>query len=130
MHQISIDLHQEPPPKTSLQLTPYQGEQLRSLIIQVTNEPFNRYLERMGLYPQNLSNYLSGRTRMSLEVLSKLLAGTNLELECLLHVTIKSGNDVDAVDSTIQDEMLYSTDPGMLVEETTLIQEIIPPSIP
>lgn len=125
-----LNLHQEPPGKTSLQLTPYQGEQLRSLIIQATNEPFNRYLERMGLYPQNLSNYLSGRTRMSLDVLSKLLAGTNLELECLLHITIKSGSVVEDADSTYTDEMLYSIEPDMSVEETTLIPEIIPPNTP
>jgi transcriptional regulator with XRE-family HTH domain len=127
---VNLNLHQEPPGKTSIQLTPYQGEQLRSLIIKATNEPFNRYLERMGLYPQNLSNYLSGRTRMSLDVLAKLLAGTNLRLECLLHITIKSGNGVEDVDSTNIEDTWFSTEPDLLVEETILIQEITPPNIP
>lgn len=112
-----IELAQAPGDRATIQLDPFQGEQLRSLIIQNTQENFTRYVERMGLQPANVTNYLSGRNRISMAILQKLLAGTNLKLQCVLQVTIASGNDVSAADCTPLDDLLYSDEPVTFAED-------------
>lgn len=103
-----LEITQEPAERTTLQLSPQEGELIRSLIVTTSGMAFNRYVERMGLQATNVVNYLSGRNRISVSILAKLLAGTNLQLQCQLQVTITSGNDVVDVDSTPLEEMLSS----------------------
>lgn len=103
-----LEIHQEPADRTTIQLSPHEGEMIRSLIVKTTNIPFNRYVEKVGLQVTNVVNYLSGRNRISLAILAKLLAGTNLHLQCQLQVMITSGNGVVVADSTQLEEMLYS----------------------
>lgn len=127
-----LEIHQEPEGRATIQLEPYQGEALRSLIIKSSGMTFNRYLEKVGLQPTNVANYLSGRNRMSFSTLYKLLAGTSLTLQCLLQVTITSGNVVESADYTPLEEMLYSPELDTCQEEDTSIPNppIFPPSIP
>ena len=103
-----LEIFQEPIDRTTIQLSPHEGEMLRSIIVKTSNMAFNRYVEKMGLQPTNVANYLSGRNRISVAILAKLLAGTNLKLTCLLQVMITNGSDAVNADSTLLDEMLYS----------------------
>jgi len=121
-----LEIFQQPEHRATLQLEPHQGEALRSLIVSTTKMAFNRYVEKVGLQPTNVSNYLSGRNRMSFATLYKLLAGTNLQITCLLHVTITNGSVAENVDCMPLEEMLFSPAPDTSVEETTSI----PPTSP
>lgn len=123
---MTLNITQEPADRTTLQLNPHTGEQLRSLILQQTDLSFVRYIESMGLQPNNVTNYLSGRNRISLAILQKLLAGTNLELTCTLQVTIENGNNVQDADSTLLDDMLFSVEPDMLGQEDTMTRTPFP----
>jgi transcriptional regulator with XRE-family HTH domain len=125
-----FELAQAPGDRATIQLDPFQGEQLRSLIIQNTQENFTRYVERMGLQPANVTNYLSGRNRISMAILQKLLAGTNLKLQCVLQVTITSGNDVNDADCTPLDDLLYSTEPVTFAEDDIMIPHSFPQTTP
>jgi transcriptional regulator with XRE-family HTH domain len=113
-----FELSQEAGERCSIQLDPTTGEHLRQLIIQSTQMTFNRYLERIGLQATNVSNYLSGRNRISIGVLSKLLAGTNFQLQCTLQVTITNGVGANPVDSTPLEDLLFSEEPDMSQEES------------
>lgn len=121
-----LEIHQQPEGRATIQLDPYQGEALRSLIIQSSGMTFNRYLEKVGLQPTNVANYLSGRNRMSFTTLYKLLAGTSLSIQCLLQVTITNGSVVESADYTPLEEMLYLPEQDTYQEESTLT----PPSDP
>lgn len=121
-----LEISQAPEDRCSIQLQPQEGEALRSLIIQHTDKAFTRYVEQVGLQPTNVANYLSGRNRMTMATLQKLLAGTNLELQCQLQIQITSGNVVEGVDCTPLEEMLYSQEPDIVVEETTSTLPLFP----
>lgn len=103
-----LEINEEAESRTTFRLTQQQGEQLRSLISQDTGMRFNFYVQEVGLQITNVTNYLSGRTRMSIGTLGKLLAGTNLDVSCFLQIRIQPGNDAANADSTSLDEMLFS----------------------
>ncbi len=121
-----IEIYQEADAKTSIQLDPLQGEQIRSLIIKNSNQPFNRYVEAMGLQPTNVANYLSGRNRISLSTLSRLLAGINHNFQCLLHVTISTGETVNDADSIPLEEMLLLQEPEVSTEVVPICVDSLP----
>lgn len=108
-----LEIHQQPNDLTTLQLDQTEGEALRSVIVREAGN-FSTYLEMIGMQQTNAFNYLSGRNRMTLKVLQKLLAGTQLELRCSLSIQIlkDDGSVVKTVDSMSLEEMLYSTEPG------------------
>jgi len=116
-----LNLDQEPPDKTSILIDEYSGEQLRSLLIQNSNMSWHQYLNTVGIKPQNAWNYLSGKLRISLAVLNKLLAASDLELQCQLSVQIvkRSGDNAPDVDYNTQDDWLYSTDGEQSTTEST-----------
>jgi hypothetical protein len=118
-----LEIFQQPDEKATIKLSPDEGEALRSLLVRESGMSFNRYLETVGLAPTNICNQLSGRNRMSLYVLGKLLAGTNLVIQCQLQVTIMNGVVVENVDCTPLDEMLYSPELDTLVEESTSMEQ-------
>ena len=113
-----LEINQEADPRATFQIEPHIGEELRSLIIQSTGLNFQRYVEQVGLQPNNVTNYLSGRNRISLNSLVKLLAGTDLNLTCTLQIQIENGSVVEDADSTPLDDMLYSIEEGSLKPDT------------
>ena len=119
---LSMEIYQEPGDRTSIQLDPGQGEELRSLIVRASEQHFTRYIEMIGMQPTNVANYLSGRNRISLGVLSKLLAGTDLKLQCTLQILIQNGNTVEDVDSIPLDDLLFSPELDIVVTECTATQ--------
>lgn len=125
-----LEITQEPAERTTLQLSPQEGEMIRSLIITTTGIAFNRYVERMGLQATNVVNYLSGRNRISVSILAKLLAGTNLKLQCQLQVTITSGSVVEDADSTQLEEMLCSPELDTVETEDFSTHPLPQPAIP
>jgi len=122
-------IEQEPASNTTFQLDPGLGEELRSLILQEIGPSWNSYVQKMGLQPTNVFNYLSGRNRMTIHVLQKLLAGTDLRLICSLSIQILKphGSIVNDADCMGLEEMLYSTD---LEESDTELNQTILPSDP
>jgi transcriptional regulator with XRE-family HTH domain len=124
-----LEIFQQPEHRATIQLEPHQGEALRSLIVSTTHMSFNRYVEKVGLQPTNVSNYLSGRNRMSFATLYKLLAGTNLHLTCLLQVTITNGSVVESADCIPLEEMLFSPEPDTSVEDITSTPPTCPQDI-
>ena len=125
-----LEISQAPEDRCSIQLQSQEGEALRSLIVQHTDKAFTRYVEQVGLQPTNVANYLSGRNRITMATLTKLLAGTNLELQCQLQILITSGSVVESVDCTPLEEMLYSQEQDTVVEETTSILASCLPTTP
>jgi len=131
-----LNLDQEPPDKTSIMIDEHTGEQLRALLIQDSNMGWNQYLNTVGIKPQNAWNYLSGKLRISLAVLNKLLAASNLELQCSLNVQIvkRDGNSAQDVGYSTHDDWLYSIDGEQYPTESTgtsfeeNCQSIDPPS--
>jgi len=111
-----LEIHQQPNDLTTFQLDQAEGEQLRSLLIRETNLNFNTYLNQIGLQPTNVFNYLSGRNRLTLKVLQKLIAGTELEIRCSLSIQIlkNDGSNVNNADSMNLEEMLFYTGQDML----------------
>lgn len=105
-----IEVCEQAEPRTTFRFDPHQGESLRELIVQDSQLRFNTYLAKIGMAESNVLNYLSGRNRMSINTLNKLLAGTNLDVQCVIQLTIKTGNVVEDVDSTELEEMLYLPD--------------------
>lgn len=129
-----LNLDQEPPDKTSIMIDEYNGEQLRSLLLQDTGMSWHQYLNTVGVKPQNAWNYLSGKLRISLAVLNKLLAASNLELQCSLSVQIvkRDGECAPDADSITQEDWLFSTDGEQcpVASTETSPQEISPPGDP
>jgi hypothetical protein len=124
---MNIELFQEASSRASIRLDPHIGETLRCLIIQSTNKNFQRYVEDMGLQATNVANYLSGRNPITLLTLSKLLAGTNLSLQCTLQIVI--GETAAGVDSIPAEEMLFleelaTSDKGSITTPTTHLPNI------
>lgn len=127
MNDDELTLYSEPGPRTSILLEPFEGEHLRSMIIRDTNMGFNTYLQQVGLHGSNVYNYLTGKNAISLQVLTKLLAASNLKIQCQLQVMITSGKHAQDADSMQLEEMLLSADMDTLNEVSTTIPEPMNP---
>jgi hypothetical protein len=115
-----LTINQEPPDRTSIQFTEVEGEQLRSLLLQHSKLSWYNYLQRVEIAESNAANYLSGRNRISLAVLYKLISGCpSLCLNCQLSVQLQINNGDDAEDAGFipHDEALYLTGMDYATEE-------------
>lgn len=100
--------------RTGMQLTPKQGEHIRSLIEAQTKISFQSYCEKVGLQVSNVYNYLSGRKALSFDTFARLMSGTDYEVECQVQFIIHSL----PVGQTAKDA------PSMSIEEELLSEEL------
>lgn len=99
-----------PDDKVSFLLTPEQGELIREFIVQQIDVSFRYYvISVVGMHYPNVSSILSGKRRLSISHLRRLLSGTRIEVEeCILSFTLENlgGGIVENVDSPTLEEML------------------------
>ena len=76
------------------------------------------YATKVGLYPSNISDYLSGKKKITYATLEKLLSGTNLEVECYVDLVIsQTGPRANDAPSPSLEEMLFSEELDRFTEE-------------
>lgn len=101
-----------PDDKVSFLLTPEQGDMIREFIIQQIDVSFRYYvMEVIGMHYPNVSSILSGKRRLSISHLRRLLSGTRIDVEqCSLSFTLENlgGGIVEPASSPTLEEMLSS----------------------
>lgn len=104
-----MHIYQPGGPKTTILLSPEQGEELRALLEKNINSRFTTYCQLVGLQYTNVQAMLTGRKRISLDTMERLLSGINYNVECRTEFVIQKQTTMDAEDahSTSLEEELF-----------------------
>ena len=94
---------------TSVMLNREQAEALRSLLDKHINCKLSTYIASVGLESSNVYAILSGRRKLTLQTLQKLLSGTDLTVQCQIEFLIqKNGSHASDAHYPSLEEQLSS----------------------
>ena len=111
---------------TSIMLNREQAEALRSLIDRHTNCKLSTYIASVGLESSNVYAILSGRRKLTLQTLQRLLSGTDLTVQCQIEFLIqKNGGHASDVHYPSLEEQL-SSEIGEESERDRLTEVVFP----
>lgn len=104
-----IEIASQAESKTTLQLTPDEGKDIRELLESHIDSRITAYCLEIGMNYTNIANMLSGRRKISINTLNRLFSKTNFVVECGLTLTIRKDPslDVNNVDSTNLDDIFF-----------------------
>lgn len=111
---------------TSVLLDPTQSEALRLLLHKHINCKLSNYIRSVGLEPPNIYAVLSGRRKLTLQTLNKLLSGINLTVQCQIEFQIQTDGcpAQDAHYPSLEEQL--SSEIGEELEEGQWTDQAIP----
>jgi hypothetical protein len=105
-----MHIYQPGGPKTTILLSPEQGEEIRSILEKNINSRFTTYCTQVGLQYTNVQAMLTGRKRISLDTFERLFSGIDYVVECRTEFVIQkqtTSTANDAPSTSLEEELFF-----------------------
>lgn len=115
-----MHIHQPGGSKTTIILSPEQGSEIRSLLEKNIDCRFTTYCHQVGLQYSNVQAMLTGRKKISLDTMERLLSGIDYTVECRTEFVIQKQTTLDAEDAhstSLEEELFFEGMDGSPTEQ-------------